>query len=157
MWTSNQKYIIIYLWYGDKMNNKGFTLVELIVVIGILSLIFGVFSINFIRELDRSKEIQRETVKNQVVEAAKAYVELHKNSKEDKYNGIKTVLYNSSTTPTNICVSDLIEDGLINTTIVDLNSLEEGSTSYKNATVKFYYSNEDGTFKFDYEATTTCS
>ncbi len=131
-----------------KINNKGFTLIELIVVIGILSLMFGLFSINFIRELDQSKIIQSETVKNEIVEAAKAYVELHKTSNDSRYNDIKTVLYNSSTTPARICVIDMIEDGLINTNAIDLNSVDH---NYKVAGVDFYYSNTDESFKFDYK------
>jgi len=130
-----------------KINNKGFTLIELIVVIGILSLMFGLFSINFIRELDQSKIIQSETVKNEIVEAAKAYVELHKTSNDPNFDNMKNVLYNSSTTPARICVSDIINDGLINTNVIDLNSVDH---NYKVAGVDFYYSNTDETFKFDY-------
>lgn len=130
-----------------KINNKGFTLIELIVVIGILSLIFGLFSINFIRELDESKRIQNETVQNEIVEAAKAYVELHKTSNESKYDQMKNVLYNSSTTPARLCVKDIINDGLINTNVIDLNNVD---FNYNRAGIDFYYSNTDETFKFDY-------
>ena len=130
-----------------KMNKKGFTLVELIVVIGILSLIFGIFSINFINQLKESKDIQVETVQNQIVEAAKAYVELHKNDTSDEFTNIRAVLYNGSSTPAYIPVSSLINDGLINTTVIDLNSL---GNEYKSAYVKFYYDTSDGTLKFKY-------
>ena len=56
-----------------KLNKKGFTLVELLAVIAVLSIIIGIATMNVISAINKSKsEIQKEMIGN-LKEAAKMY------------------------------------------------------------------------------------
>lgn len=58
-------------------NNKGFTLVEVIVVIALLASMVGLFSINMTSELNESKNTKKESEATQLKMAADAYVYLY--------------------------------------------------------------------------------
>lgn len=56
-----------------KTNNKGFSLVELIIVIAIMAVLIGVLAPQFIKYVEKSKESKDITNLDTCVEAAKAY------------------------------------------------------------------------------------
>ena len=56
-----------------KMNNKGFSLVELIIVIAIMAVLVGVLAPQFIKYVEKSKESKDITNLDSCVEAVKVY------------------------------------------------------------------------------------
>lgn len=55
-------------------NEKGFTIIELIVVIALLAVLAGVFGINMIRTLNNNKDFEDENFINTIKAAADVYV-----------------------------------------------------------------------------------
>lgn len=81
-----------------RLNKKGFTLVELLVVIVILGVIMFIAIPSITSSIERSKDKQKEQIIKLIVSAGELYVDKHKN----------TVQQGKS-----ITLDDLIEDGLI--------------------------------------------
>lgn len=73
-----------------KLNKKGFTLVELLVVIVILVIIMSIAIPSITSSLDRSKAKQRDAKVKLIESAAEIYVDRHNNSSsptiQDLYN-----------------------------------------------------------------------
>lgn len=95
-------------------NKKGFTLVEILCVITILSILF-VFTVpNFIKTLNDKKETISEIEKNMIINAAKMY-------DEDCSNLTSKTTCNYTTTgnETIINLKDLIDNGYINSSKLD--------------------------------------
>ncbi len=70
-----------------KNNRRGFTLVEIIIVIGLLSVIAGIFAINLIKNLNTQKEDENKNVATQIISAANVYVSVNPEKVESLYNG----------------------------------------------------------------------
>lgn len=70
-----------------KKNKKGFTLVEIIIVISLLIVIAGIFSINIIASLNKQKVEENENVVSQILSAASTYVSVNPDEVENLYNG----------------------------------------------------------------------
>lgn len=85
-----------------KLNNKGFTLVELLVVIVILVVIMSIAIPSITSSIERSKDKQRKLKISLIESAAELYVDSHKNS-----------FSNCSTSICNITVKTLVDDGKI--------------------------------------------
>ena len=81
-----------------ELNKRGFTLVELLVVIVILGVIMSIAIPSITSSIERSKDKQKTQIINLIVSAGELYVDKHKN----------TVQQGKS-----ITLDDLIEDGLI--------------------------------------------
>ena len=81
-----------------RLNKKGFTLVELLVVIVILGVIMSIAIPSITSSIERSKDKQKTQIIKLIVSAGELYVDKHKN----------TVQQGKS-----ITLDDLIEDGLI--------------------------------------------
>ena len=81
-----------------RLNKKGFTLVELLVVIVILGVIMAIAIPSITSSIERSKDKQKEQIIKLIVSAGELYVDKHKNTVQQ---GKPITLYN------------LIEDGLI--------------------------------------------
>ena len=81
-----------------ELNKRGFTLVELLVVIVILGVIMSIAIPSITSSIERSKDKQKEQIIKLIVSAGELYVDKHKN----------TVQQGKS-----ITLDDLIEDGLI--------------------------------------------
>lgn len=79
-----------------ELNKKGFTLVELLVVIVILGVIMSIAIPSITSSIERSKDKQKTQIINLIVSAGELYVDKHKNT----------------VTPP-ITLNQLIEDGLI--------------------------------------------
>ena len=81
-----------------RLNKKGFTLVELLVVIVILGVIMAIAIPSITSSVERSKDKQKEQIIKLIVSAGELYVDKHKNT-------VKT--------GQQITLGKLIEDGLI--------------------------------------------
>ena len=79
-----------------ELNKRGFTLVELLVVIVILGVIMSIAIPSITSSIERSKDKQKEQIIKLIVSAGELYVDKHKNT----------------VTPP-ITLNQLIEDGLI--------------------------------------------
>lgn len=88
-----------------KMNNKGFSLVELIVVIAIMAVLIGVLAPQFLRYVEKSRLQKDNQAISEIAQAAKAAM-----ANETIYNEVgtstsitatgKTYTFTTSTTPT---------------------------------------------------------
>lgn len=63
-----------------RLNRKGFTLIELMVVIAILVVIMGIALPNITSSIERSKQKQIETKRKLVVSAGELYFDRHKST-----------------------------------------------------------------------------
>lgn len=80
-----------------ELNKKGFTLVELLVVIVILGVIMSIAIPSITSSIERSKDKQKEQIIKLIVSAGELYVDKHKNTVK----------------PGQITLDKLIGDGLI--------------------------------------------
>lgn len=78
-----------------KMNNKGFSLVELIVVIAIMAVLVGVLAPQFIKYVEKS----RESTDIQNVDTIRSVVEAYYSDKEEKLPATVTIELSNSTVP----------------------------------------------------------
>ena len=101
-------------------NKKGFTLVEIIVVIALIAVIVGIFIVNLVGKND-PKENNKDMVK-QILSAADAYVSANKSEIEKLYEGYNFV---------DITIGDLKNNGLLSEDI----SNKETSEKYKDEEV----------------------
>ena len=92
------------------MNKKGFTLVELLSSLTIMTLIATIASINIIKIFDNKEQVAEESKKNIITTAACVYIELEKN-----HNLNEVCLISGC----NISTNTLINEGLINEHDVD--------------------------------------
>lgn len=105
------------------MNNKGFTLIEVLAVLVILSFIMGLALPAFTSSLERSKKREEEIRKDKIMAAAEMYVADH------KFNEIK----DSSGNEYFISVAKLIESGYLSSGEIKGFKEGEGVTYYKSA------------------------
>jgi len=83
------------------MNNKGFTLIELIVVIALVLVFAGIFSVNMTKGLQSQNEENKSKMISDLATAADAYI--YSNT-EDLFNNEKTI---------KIETEDLVEEGFL--------------------------------------------
>lgn len=95
---------------NKKKNNGGFTIVELICIIGILIVIIGIFSLNAIYSQKKNKDEQKDTVIAQVMSAADAYVSANKDAIKNLYEGYGYI---------DVPIGDLREAGLLDEELID--------------------------------------
>ena len=91
------------------MNNKGFTLIELIAAITIMIIISVIVTVNLSKISDKNAEKRYKEYKQQIADAACIYIDLGKN------RSTKESCYRNCT----VSVSDLIEEGLISSDLVN--------------------------------------
>lgn len=94
-------------------DNRGFTLVEIIVVIGLLAIITGIFIVNFTSNLKNTKVDTDKKVILDLENAAKAYVSSSILKKDASLNDINLAITNADTY-TYISLVELLESGFIN-------------------------------------------
>lgn len=95
---------------------KGFTLTEIIIVIGILIVIAGVFAINMIRNLNQSRVDEQENNIARIKSAADVYVSMNPDAVERLYNGYGYV---------DIPIGDLRDGGLLSEDLKDAETGEK--------------------------------
>ena len=95
-------------------DKKGFTLVEIIIVIAILIVIAGIFSVNLINSLNKNREEENVNIVAQIKSAADAYVSTNPEEVDKLYNGYGYV---------DIPIGDLRNAGLLDE---DLSDAETG-------------------------------
>ena len=93
-----------------KNSKKGFTLVEIIIVIALLVVIAGIFSLNMIKSLSKQKVEENENVVSQILSAANTYVSVNPEEVENLYNGYGYV---------DIPIGDLRDAGLLSEELKD--------------------------------------
>lgn len=91
------------------MNRKGFSLIELLAAIVILTLISTIIVISFDKVFEKNDEKKYQAFKGEVESAACVYIDLNKNKE------LRDSCYKNCT----IKASDLIEAGLINEELND--------------------------------------
>ena len=109
------------------MNKKGFTLVELLATIAIMTVIATVLTINILNIFEKRQEAADESLENIITTAANVYLELNKNEelKETcKINGCS------------ISTDTLIKEGLLNEEDVD-----------NSKVINIYYENNEQKYK----------
>lgn len=99
------------------MNNKGFTLVELIASILILMIISTIIVVNFSSVFSKSDDRKKSEIKRQLEDAACIYVDLSSN-KAFRDNS-SDCTHTSTQTTCYVSVTRLIEEGLIPDSIKD--------------------------------------
>lgn len=121
---------------GDIMENKGFTLSELLVCLAILALVLVIAIPSIIGVVDRNKESQYEMVVNDIISSAEEYVQEHRNE------------YVSSICQPDckIQLQDLVNDGKFDRDLINPRTSEkfELVTSY----VKVYFDNKEIKYEF---------
>lgn len=90
---------------------RGFTLFEMIVVIGIMAGFLSLFLVNFSKETYRINTKQSNRIKEQVISAAEAYVVVNRDNSDAKYDGLRNVIKGCGCL--NISVDSLIEEGFL--------------------------------------------
>lgn len=94
-------------------SKKGFTIVELIVVIGLLIIIAGIFSLNMIMTTQKQREEDNKNIVAQIISAANTYVSINPDEVKNLYEGYGYV---------DIPVGDLKEAGLLTEELIDKES-----------------------------------
>lgn len=117
------------------MKNKGFTLIEMLVVIALVAIIGTFVGVGVVNMLDKQKSDSIQNYKDTVCNAALAYVEL---------SGFKDNC--KSTSECSISISDLIKAGILSGDLSDGNGKK--ATSDKNA-VTVTWSNGEKTCKYN--------
>ena len=97
---------------GDFMKKNGFTLFEIIVVIGIAAGFLSIFLVNFSAENKRINKRQMDTVKEQVMDAAETFVAVNKDNSDTKYDNLRKVI-NNQCGCLKITINTLEEEGFI--------------------------------------------
>lgn len=81
----------------SKINNKGLSLVELIVVIAIMAILVGVIAPTFVRYVERAKQVKVEQEASAFIKAAEiAYVEVYVEGNEPREDSVKNKTVGSS-------------------------------------------------------------
>jgi len=91
------------------MNNKGFTLIELIAAITIMIIISVIVTVNLSKISDNNEEKRYSEFKQQVADAACIYIDLSKN------RSYKEGCYNNCT----VNVNDLISEGMVSSDLIN--------------------------------------
>ena len=126
-----------------KKGNRGFTLIELIVCIVILMAIAGIFSINFIKNLNNTKDSEYKDIISRIESSADAYVTTYKDSSDSNFDDIKLVV-DSDESFCYIPLEEIKSKGFLDDELINPKTGEE----FKGV-VKFT-KEENGNYKFEY-------
>ncbi len=99
-----------------KKNNKGFTIVELIIVIAILIIIAGIFSLNMVATMHKQRDEENKNVVAQIISAANTYVSVNPEQVKNLYEGYGYV---------DIPVGELRDAGLLSEDLIDKDTGEK--------------------------------
>jgi len=112
-----------------KLNNKGFTLVELLAVVAILVIIMMIALPNISSAIERTKTKQNKAVEKVIVTAGNLYVSDHKNS-----------IMNESSSNYCFNVATLVSNDYLD---------EEDVGDYENYSLKYTKNSETNKIEFD--------
>lgn len=74
----------------EKMNNKGVTLIELIIAIAIMAVLVGIVSVSMVKYVERAKQVKVEKEASEFIKAAQvAYVEVCARGEGPKSDSVK--------------------------------------------------------------------
>ena len=119
-----------------KLNNKGFTLVELLAVLVILVAIMSIAIPSISSSLERSKGKQEESKHKILESAAELYVTDHRNSIKNKNECTVTLatLYQENYIDTDATKDSDGNDLVLDQTCVEYKKSDEGQITYKYST-----------------------
>lgn len=135
--------------FVKKLNRKGFTLVELLVVLVILVVIMAIAIPSITASVERSKQKQKNSKVQLVVSASEIYVDKNRNS----YSGNDTYV---------ITVKDLICDGLLTKEQAkdpfNENYTISGYVAYKNSNNTYVWTemSNNNTYRLEIDGNLSC-
>ena len=136
------KYNILII--GDGMNNKGFTLLEIILVVAILGVITLIVVPSVSSILNKNKNDQYENLKKSIISAAKMYVS------DNRYD-LGITCNNASERPTfTITLKDIVDSGDLTEPVVDPRDKSEISSS-NVVNITYNCSNKSFNYEYNYE------
>lgn len=121
----------------DRQKQKGFTLVEMVIIIVVLVAAAGLFAVNSTGILNRNRKSEKNNIETIITSAANAYVTSNPESVQDLYNGIGWV---------DIKLSELKEQGYISD---DLKDPETGEPISNDRFVRIEFNNGIMAYSFD--------
>ncbi len=113
------------------MNNKGFTLIEIIIVIALLGTLSVVIGVNMTKSLDSQNEKTKKEYRQRLENAACIYVD-HKNI------DISSCTISSTSNNCKVSISSLISEGLIDKTISNPYSETKGKVESDTNIIRVY-------------------
>ena len=116
-----------------KLNKKGFTLIELMVVIAILVIIMGIALPNITSSIERSKEKQKDQKMNLLLSEAELYFDRHSSTVDSDRGVYISTLIDVQNIP-GITVKDICSDPNEECCIMTNYSGEEKNILYTNNT-----------------------
>lgn len=125
------------------MNRRGFTMIELLMVIVIIGILSAIMIPNIIVIMNKSNENNIKSLENNIIAATKAYVS------DNKYTG-KLNTSCPSNNITNISLSTLVSEGYIKNNIVNPNTKEKINEN-KTVTITFDCTKKTFTYSFSLE------
>ena len=124
---------------NKKRNNKGFSLVELIVVIAVMAVLVVVLAPAYLRYVDKAKLQKDESAISEVVNAVKIAAAEEKVSNEIPSTGSLVLKFTSGNAfevhSTSITGDDADAENLISELTATVGTVTLSSSTYKNATV----------------------
>ena len=139
------------------MNQKGYTLVEIIAVIALIAVVCGIFVLNFNRKNNNQLEENYNNEIKKIESAADTYVMTNKSSSDSKYEIIKYTAANEEESFCYITLEDLVDDGFLNDIPINPKTNEEFEgvvkfTKFENGAYDFKYTDDaEGYVLFIYE------
>ena len=118
------------------MNHSGFTLIEILITLGIIAILSTVIVINMVNLNEKNKAIQYEKFKEKITTAGCSYIDsekekiLRESCKQDKY--------------CNIPLSILVLDGLIDEDLIDPSNNKKVKDEQNNIVINISWDNNDG-------------
>lgn len=125
------------------MNKKGFTIIELLVVVIMLTVIAGLFTINFTHTLNSSREEEFEESLSKIEAAADAYVMTYKEYADEVFEDIRLVAISED----GFCfipVEEIVKKGFLN------HDIKNPTTGEKLSGFVKFSKEKNGNYKFEY-------
>lgn len=125
------------------MNNKGFTLLEVILTVAVLAVIVMIITPSIMGLMRKSKEDSYNNLVNSIISAAKTYVSDNRYTLKDD-NGVALTCENNIIY---ISLNTLVESGDLNSPVVDPRTNEDINLNNK---VKIEFNCNNKTFNYGY-------
>lgn len=137
---------------NNKKNNKGFSLVELIIVIAIMAVLVGTLAPQYLRYVERSKVATDMTIVDQMVTSLQVLAaDPDANLVTTSNEGDPTYVISSAANAETIRFTNGLTSNTIYASIVDLNVDESGNSQYEFTSASYIAANI--TISLVYDAT----